>query len=150
MLQAFTEVAEMRKRYGLDTYLTFGDIAKKLYYGNQNWNTIESLTYDYTEVFGNVGGSAGEMTFEVTTTVGRSSQTELSETTMESITAGIELSHVLSPVSLSIEVSAQHDFSSASVASRTYERTETDSLTIDVSEPCYVYQRGVTITYGSG
>lgn len=66
---------------------------------------------------------------------------------MASVTAGVEFSSFLSPVSAHAEVSAQYDFSSASTnASKQYKETE-ETLTIDFSKPLYVYQKSVTITY---
>jgi len=125
------------------------DTFEKLVLKVTDWNpkTIKSITYEYAEKLGTNGGSQGTYDKKVIIKEGTTSTQTISHEAMASVTAGVEFSSFLSPVSAHAEVSSQYDFSSASTnASKEYKETE-ETLTIDFSVPLYVYQKSVTITY---
>merc|ERR1712083_270028 len=100
--------------------------------------------------FGARGGSAGSHTVSTEIRTGRSSSHEVSHAAMAAVTASLEYSNSLSPVSGDVSISGQYDFSSVTADSSNYETTSTETLTIDLSKPVYVYEKVVTIYYANG
>lgn len=129
---------------------TYYEIVSDIVGGIPDADTVVSVTFEYAEIFGTTGGSAGTQTFEVVVTTGRSSQNEISESSMVSVTAAMSYSSDFSPLSGSIEVSASYEFSGVYTYASEYQQTKTESQTIDLSMPQYVYQKGVTINYADG
>lgn len=144
MLSLIPEQAALEGR-DWDTYEKL--IAKLL-----GWDpkSISSVTYEYAEIFGTNGGSVGSQVMKVKTVTGRSSEKEISHHAMAAVSAGIEFSSVLSPVSAHAEVSSQYDFTSARTDAMHKEEIHENTLTIDFSKPSYVYQKTITINYVDG
>jgi hypothetical protein len=69
---------------------------------------------------------------------------------MASIEASIEYSNVLSPVSADGKVSGAYDFTNVTEFASYYNVEKEWNITVDLSDPIYIYERQVVIEYANG
>lgn len=113
-------------------------------------DTVVSVTFEYSEVFGATGGSLGSYYQLYQSIVGRSSEQSISQSAMLSVEAAVSYSSEFSPVSGSIEASASYEWSGVSDVAQSQTDTTTVELSISLAEERHVYQKGVTIHYANG
>ena len=69
---------------------------------------------------------------------------------MAAVTASLEYANFMSPVSGSVTVEGSYNFDSVATDSSSYEKETTESLSVDLSMPLFLYQKEVTIYYANG
>ena len=111
---------------------------------------VTHVNFKHVEKFAAYGGSAGTQTFSTKIKTGRSSSKEVSHAAMAAVTASLEYANFMSPVSGGVTIEGQYDFSSVTSDSSKYEKETEETLKVDLSQPLFLYQKEVTITYANG
>lgn len=119
---------------------------------NNKMNKVKSVTYQYVNKFSGEGGSHGSQTTKFSITTGKTSKTGMTNASHSAIEAAASISASGFGVSGKVSVGTKDSWDTGSVRQYSSEKmsTKTETWTIDMSAPCYIYQKLVTVNYENG
>lgn len=113
---------------------------------------VAKVTFNAANIFSTTGGSKGSQWIKYDKITGTTSTDKTNHSTSKEVHAAVEVSFNAGFVSGSASVKGEHqwNFSDFKENSMKQIKKETTTQEIFFDEPCYLYQKSVTVTYMNG